>query len=57
MVGGGHDGDLPQQHLGGLAVQPRLVDDLDGHPLCMETASNERDCVINSTVSTVAVKL
>ncbi len=31
MVGGGHDGDFPQQHLGGLAVQHGFVYDLDGH--------------------------
>ena len=33
MVGSRHDGDLPEQHLGGLAVQHALVDNLDRHSL------------------------
>jgi hypothetical protein len=36
MVGGGHDGDLPEQHLAGLAVQQALVDDLDRDSFCMQ---------------------
>jgi hypothetical protein len=35
MVGGGHDGDLPEQHLAGLAVQQALVDDLDRDSFCV----------------------
>jgi|LakMenE18May11ns_1017448.scaffolds.fasta_scaffold7011028_1 hypothetical protein len=35
MVGGGHDGDLPEQHLAGLAVQQALVDDLDRDTFCV----------------------
>jgi hypothetical protein len=31
MVGGCHDGDLPEQHLAGLAVQHALVNDFDRH--------------------------
>jgi hypothetical protein len=34
MVGGCHDGDLPEQHLAGLAVQQALVNDLDRDSFC-----------------------